>query len=264
VYRRSGAGCRKDAGGLAILAGPFQVRPHPSRCAGRLKFDRTLRYARGLSKCHRTLRCARDPCPADGLAPPGCARPRRQPLVRVAPGSIRDRSCRTSRLSTPRARGPVLAAGARTRDGHDEYTRNMNIKRGGEAIAEPTPLERTAPGPLAGGAVAAPCRPPRKAMGPVPCVTRTSPIVTARPTRNQRITPNIRGILLAPRPQTSNDESAPPRRSVPGGVRWRRFQPSSSPHGTLPPSHPARPRRRLRPLHRHPVGPIRRALTPRP
>jgi hypothetical protein len=72
--------------------------------------------ARGCSKFDRTLRCARDPCPADGLAPPGCARPRRQPLVRVAPGSTQESCCRTSRLSTPRARDPVLAAGARTRD----------------------------------------------------------------------------------------------------------------------------------------------------
>jgi len=164
---------------------------------------------------------------------------------------------------------PSLRAGplSRARCGCSQTSHSRHAAsptRGGEAIAEPTPLEQTVPGPLAGGAVAAPCRPPRKAMGPVPCVTRTSPIVTARPTPNQRITPNIRGILLAPRAQTSKDESAPTRRSVPGGARWRRFQPSSSPHGTLPPSHPARPRRRLRPLHRHPVGPIGRALTPRP
>jgi hypothetical protein len=47
--------------------------------------------------------------------------------------------------------------------------------RGGEAIAEPTPLAHTVPGPLAGGAVAAPCRPPRKATGPVPCARGSSP-----------------------------------------------------------------------------------------
>jgi hypothetical protein len=43
----------------------------------------------------------------------------------------------------------------------------MKLKRGGEAIAEPTPLAHMVPGPLAGGARAAPCRPPRKATGPV-------------------------------------------------------------------------------------------------
>jgi hypothetical protein len=75
-------------------------------------------FVAGISKFDRTLRCARDPCPADGLAPPGSSRPRRQPLVRAAPGSIRFSSCRTSRLSTPRARGPVLAAGARKCDNH--------------------------------------------------------------------------------------------------------------------------------------------------
>ena len=75
-------------------------------------------FVAGCSKFHRTLRCARDPCPADGLVPPGSSRPRRQPLVRAAPGTIRIRSCRTSRLSTPRARGPVLAAGARKRHIH--------------------------------------------------------------------------------------------------------------------------------------------------
>ena len=158
----------------------------------RFKFRRTLRCA--SLKFHRTLRCARDPCPADGLAPPGCARPRRQPLVRVAPGRNRNRSCRTSRLSTPRARGPVLAAGAHTRDMHDdcmsairvnhcECTRDMKPTRGGEAIAEPTPSAHRVPGPLAGGAVAAPCRPPRKAMGPVPArcgnvAPRDSPSLT--------------------------------------------------------------------------------------
>jgi hypothetical protein len=85
-------------------ARPARRRGQSTR-AGRWKFD-------------RTLRCARDPCPADGLAPPGSSRPRRQPLVRLAPGSNRFSCCRTSRLSTPRARGPVLAAGARTHDVH--------------------------------------------------------------------------------------------------------------------------------------------------
>ena len=41
----------------------------------------------------------------------------------------------------------------------------METGRGGEAIAEPTPLEQHVPGPVAGGAVAAPCRPPRTATG---------------------------------------------------------------------------------------------------
>jgi hypothetical protein len=152
-------------GAVAAPCRPPRKAMGASMRAGPEAWRSNALFAAGSSKFHRTLRCARDPCPADGLAPPGCARPRRQPLVRLAPGSIRDRSCRTSRLSTPRARGPVLAAGARKRDGHDQCTRNMKLKRGGEAIAEPTPLARTVPGPLAGGAVAAPCRPPRKATG---------------------------------------------------------------------------------------------------
>jgi hypothetical protein len=228
--------------------GQIDVPPYPSLCAGQFEVPP-----------HPPLRAG--------------------PLSRGRPRSTRLRSASTTtarpggtrEYSIPQLPDFALVdasgQGSRARCGCSQTSHSRHAAsptRGGEAIAEPTPLEQTVPGPLAGGAVAAPCRPPRKAMGPVPCVTRTSPIVTARPTRNQRITPNIRGILLAPRPQTSNDESAPPRRSVPGGVRWRRFQPSSSPHGTLPPSRPARPRRRLCPVHRHPPGPIRRALTPRP
>ena len=108
---------RKATGPVRRRGRAFEVRMH---CSLRAVRSSTALVAVGCSKFDRTLRCARDPCPADGLAPPGCARPRRQPLVRLAPGTIRIRSCRTSRLSTPRARGPVLAAGARTRDIHGQ------------------------------------------------------------------------------------------------------------------------------------------------
>jgi hypothetical protein len=97
-------------------------------------------FAAGSPRFDRTLRCARDPCPADGLAPPGCARPRRQPLVRAAPGSIRLISCRTSRLSTPRARGPVLAAGARKHDGHARTS--ARTTRRSSAAVRPLPNRR--------------------------------------------------------------------------------------------------------------------------
>ena len=143
----------------------------------------------------------------DGLAPPGCARPRRQPLVRAAPGSIRDRSCRTSRLSTPRARGPVLAAGARTRD-----IRFMRLPptRGGEATAEPTPLAHRVPGPLAGGAVAAPCRPPRKATG----ASMRAGQVEVPPHPSLRAGPRSRG-----RPRSTRLHSASTTTARPVGTR---------------------------------------------
>jgi len=98
--------------------------------AGEAEVERSRAVCvKGALKFGRTLRCARDPWPADGLVPPGSSRPRRQPLVRAAPGSTRESCCRTSRLSTPRARGPVLAAGARTRHVRDECKRNVNLTR---------------------------------------------------------------------------------------------------------------------------------------
>ena len=192
----------------------------------------------------------------DGLAPPGCARPRRQPLVRAAPGSNQESCCRTSRLATPRARGPVLAAGARKRHIHV-------MRLPPHAAVRPLPNRRhwrtrcLAPSPEGQWRRHA-ARPARR-WGPVPArrgnvATRAQTEIHAEHSSNP----------ACPAPADFQGLISAPRRSVPGGARRRRFQPSSSPHGTLPPSHPARPRRRLRPVHRHPAGPIGRALKPRP
>ncbi len=71
--------------------------------------------------------------------------------------------------------GDAAGQGSRARCGCSQTSHSRHAAspaRGGEAIAEPTPLAHTVPGPLAGGAVAAPCRPPRKAMGASPSASR--------------------------------------------------------------------------------------------
>ena len=69
--------------------------------------------------------------------------------------------------------------------------------------------------------------------------------------------------LARRRPASKTVGVAPTRagRSSPGRTDAR--PPSRRPHGTPPPSRPTLPRRRLRPLHRDPAGPVDRALTSR-